>query len=89
MVVMLKNALILCIVMYGAFLLLFLMLDINILTFIDDFGRYTWVYFLRLKSKVLSIFQTFVAYVETQFSTGTKILRFDSSGEIQHVPRVS
>jgi hypothetical protein len=31
MVVVLKNALILCIVMYGVFLLLFFMLDINIL----------------------------------------------------------
>ena len=34
-------------------------------TFIDDFSRYTWVYFLRSKSEVLSVFQTFVAYVET------------------------
>ncbi|CAH9103854.1 unnamed protein product, partial [Cuscuta europaea] len=50
-------------------------------TFIDDFSRYTWVYFLRSKSEVLSVFQTFVAYVETQFSTGIKILRSDSGGE--------
>ena len=50
-------------------------------TLIDDFSRYTWVYFLRSKSKVLSIFQIFVAYVETQFSTGIKILRSDSCGE--------
>ena len=34
-------------------------------TFIDDFSQYTWVYFLRSKSEVLSVFQTFVAYVET------------------------
>ena len=34
-------------------------------TFIDDFSRYTWVYFLRSKFEVLSVFQTFVAYVET------------------------
>jgi transposase InsO family protein len=50
-------------------------------TFIDDFSQYTWVYILWSKSEVLSIFQTFVAYVETQFSTGIKILRSDSGGE--------
>jgi hypothetical protein len=49
--------------------------------FIDDFNRYTWVYFLWSKSEVLSVFQTFVAYVKTQFSTGIKILRSDSGGE--------
>jgi hypothetical protein len=50
-------------------------------TFIDDFSRYTSVYFLQSKSEVLSVFQTFVAYVKTQFSTSTKILGFDSGGE--------
>jgi hypothetical protein len=50
-------------------------------TFIDDFNRYTWIYFLQSKSEVLSVFQTFVAYVENQFSTGIKILRSDSGGE--------
>jgi hypothetical protein len=33
-------------------------------TFIDDFSQYTWAYFLRAKSEVLSIFQTFVPYIE-------------------------
>ena len=32
--------------------------------FIDDFSRYTWVYFLRSNSKVLSGFRTFVTYIE-------------------------
>jgi hypothetical protein len=50
-------------------------------TFIDDFNRYTWVYFLRAKSEVLSVFQNFVAYTENQFSTGIKMLRYDSGGE--------
>jgi hypothetical protein len=50
-------------------------------TFIDDYSRFTWVYFLRSKVDVFSIFQTFVAYVETQFSTCVKILRSDSGGE--------
>ena len=50
-------------------------------TFIDDYSRFTWVYFLRSKSEVLSVFKTFLAYVETQFSTGIKVLRSDSGGE--------
>ena len=50
-------------------------------TFIDDYSRFTWVYFLHSKANVFSIFQTFVALVETQFSTKIKILRSDSKGE--------
>jgi len=50
-------------------------------TFIDDFNQYTWIYFLRAKSKVLSVFQNFVAYIDNQFSTCIKMLRSDSNGE--------
>lgn len=50
-------------------------------TFIDDYSRFTWVYFLRSKADVFSTFKTFVAYVETQFSTCIKIFRSDSGGE--------
>jgi len=49
--------------------------------FIDDYSLFTWVYFLRSKADVFSIFQTFVAYVEAQFSTCVKILRSDYGGE--------
>jgi hypothetical protein len=50
-------------------------------TFIDDYSRFTWVYFLRSKSEVFSVFKSFFAYIETQFSTGIKVLRSDSGGE--------
>ena len=50
-------------------------------TFIDDYSRFTWIYFLRSKADVFSALQRFVALVETQFSTSIKILRFDSGGE--------
>ena len=50
-------------------------------TFIDDYSPFTWVYFLHSKADVIFIFQTFVALVETQFSTKIKILRSDSGGE--------
>ena len=50
-------------------------------TFIDDYSRFTWIYFLRTKAEVFTVFQTFVAYIETQFSTCIKILRSDNGGE--------
>lgn len=34
-------------------------------TFIDDYSRFTWVYFLRSKSEVFSVFKSFFAYIET------------------------
>jgi len=37
-----------------------------VLTFIDDFSRYTWVYLLRDRSKVFAHFEDFKALVETQ-----------------------
>jgi len=36
------------------------------LTFIDDFSRRTWVYFLKLKSEVFNMFFVFKAFVEKQ-----------------------
>jgi hypothetical protein len=50
-------------------------------TLINNYSCFTWVYFLRSITNVFSTFQTFVAYVETQFSTCIKILRSDSRGE--------
>ena len=50
-------------------------------TFIDDFSRFTWVYFLRAKGEVFSVFQRFLALLETQFSASFKVLRSDSGGE--------
>lgn len=50
-------------------------------TFIDDYGRFTWIYFLRSKSEVFSMFQKFLTYVETQFQASVKNFRSDSGGE--------
>ena len=35
-----------------------------LLTFIDDFSRCAWVYFLQLKSEVFNMFLAFKAFVE-------------------------
>ncbi|KAL6321792.1 hypothetical protein AAG906_035485 [Vitis piasezkii] len=42
-------------------------------TFIDDFSRSTWVYFLRAKAEVFSVFKCFLVLIDTQFSTSIKL----------------
>ncbi|KAJ0586507.1 putative RNA-directed DNA polymerase [Helianthus annuus] len=51
------------------------------ITFIDDFTRKTWVYFLKLKSEALSYFKQFRALVENQSDHKIKTLRSDRGGE--------
>ncbi|XP_038704782.1 uncharacterized protein LOC120000736 [Tripterygium wilfordii] len=43
-------------------------------TFVDDFSRFTWLYLLRSKSEVASVFQDFHSLINTQFSSKIKIL---------------
>ena len=45
------------------------------LTFIDDFSRYCWVFFLKQKSKVYDIFKDFKAYVENFSGNKINVLR--------------
>jgi hypothetical protein len=51
------------------------------LLFVDDFSRFSWLYLLKHKSDVFSIFKSFKATVENQFSTQIKFLRTDCGGE--------
>ena len=51
------------------------------LTFIDDFTRKTWVYFLKNKSEVFEKFCNFKALVENQSGLHIKVLRTDRGGE--------
>jgi hypothetical protein len=37
--------------------------------FIDDFSRYTWLYFMTSRSDVLSLYKFFSAMVHSQYST--------------------
>lgn len=52
-----------------------------LITFIDDFSRKTWVYFLQEKSKAFSTCKKFKARVENESEKAVKTLRTDHSGE--------
>ena len=51
------------------------------LTFIDDFSRKVWVYFLKHKSDTFTYFKEFKAEAEKQSGKFVKILRSDGEGE--------
>ena len=50
-------------------------------SFIDDFSRNTWIYFLKKKSEVFDRFKEFKALVENQIEKKIKVLRTDNGGE--------
>jgi hypothetical protein len=50
-------------------------------SFIDDFSRKTWIYFLRKKSEVFEKFKEFKSLVENQTDKKIKVLRTDNGGE--------
>lgn len=50
-------------------------------TFIDDFSRTTWVYFLQEKSEGFSLFQHFKALVEKEVGQQIKVLWSDCGGD--------
>jgi transposase InsO family protein len=54
---------------------------IYFITFIDDFSRMCWVYFLGQKSEVFSVFRKFQKIVERQSDCLIKKLRSDKGGE--------
>lgn len=53
------------------------------MTFIDDYSRKTWIYYLKSKEsdEVLDRFKEFKALVENQTGTRIKVLRSDNGGE--------
>ena len=49
-----------------------------VLTFIDDFSRYCWVYFLKLKSEVFETFKVYKDLVENACENTIKIIRTEN-----------
>jgi len=50
-------------------------------TYIDDFSRKTWIYFLKTKDEVFSHFQEFKAHVENMTGKKIKVLQTYNGGE--------
>jgi transposase InsO family protein len=50
-------------------------------SFIDDYSRKTWVYFLKSKDEVFGKFKEFKALIENHSERKIKILRSDNGGE--------
>ena len=50
-------------------------------SFIDDYSRKTWIYFLKKKDEVFERFKEFKALVENLSEKKIKILRSDNGGE--------
>ncbi|XP_039155561.1 uncharacterized protein LOC120286999 [Eucalyptus grandis] len=55
-------------------------------TFIDNFSRKVWVYFMRHKSEVFEKFKELKAQVETSTEKKIKCLRSDNGGEYKSTP---
>jgi len=51
--------------------------------FIDDYSKFTWVYFLKFKSEVFQKFQEFQAMVERLFDRKILAMQTDWGGEYQ------
>ena len=53
----------------------------HFLTFIDDFSRFCWIYFMKWKSEVFETFKVFKALVENRFKKKIKSIRSDNGDE--------
>ncbi|KAJ9565778.1 LOW QUALITY PROTEIN: hypothetical protein OSB04_001744, partial [Centaurea solstitialis] len=54
--------------------------------FLDDFSHFLWVFPLRAKSEVFSIFTTFLVYVINQFKTDIQLFQCDNGREFNNQP---
>lgn len=52
------------------------------LTIVDDHSRFTWVYLLKSKSEVTTIFPSFCELIQTQFNKSIKAVRSDNAPEL-------
>ena len=51
-----------------------------LVTFIDDYSRRCWVYLIKKKSDVFSVFKQYKAWVELESGKRIKCLRTDNGG---------
>ena len=49
--------------------------------FVDDYSRYSWIFNMKHRSKLLQVYSNFAKMVETQFFKCIKIFRSDNAFE--------
>ena len=49
--------------------------------FVDDYSRYSWIFNMKHRSKLLEVYSNFAKMVETQFSKRIKIFRSNNALE--------
>ena len=58
-------------------------------TFIDDYSRCTWLFLMKNRAELFSIFQKFYAKIQTQFNVSIRVLRSDNVREYFSTPFTS
>ena len=58
-------------------------------TFIDDYSRCTWLFLMKNRVELYSIFQKFYAEILTQFNISIRVLRGDNAKEYFSAPFIS
>lgn len=53
------------------------------LTIVDDHTPLTWIYLMKTKAEVLTIFPDFLQMIETQYKTLVKGVRADNAPELR------
>ncbi|KAJ4755031.1 hypothetical protein LUZ62_089436 [Rhynchospora pubera] len=56
--------------------------------FVDDFSKFSWIFFLSSKAEVVTVFSSFKLQVENLFSTNIKILHTDGGTEFSPLTRL-
>ena len=54
------------------------------LVIIDDFSRFTWVFFLSVKSETTELIKRFIVLIENQLSSKVKGIRSDNGTEFKN-----
>ena len=57
--------------------------------FIDDHSRYTWTYFMKHRSQLISIYKSFACMIHTQFQSSIRVFHSNSGGNIYPTSFVS
>jgi hypothetical protein len=53
--------------------------------FVDDFFRYTWIYLMKNRFEVFTIYRDFAKMIQTKYSKAIKVFRFDNAREYRQI----